>query len=200
MKVTGIADVRGLSVYQEGPDAPLWWGMAGMILIESIVFGSLISAYFFLRAQALEWPPGGTDPPKLLLPSINTLVLLTSSLILHWADKGIRKGDQRRLLRGLLLAAAMAVLFLVLKVVEYAAVPYRWDTHAYASAVWTLVGFHSMHVLSLLLKTVVVATLASRNYFTSERRLGVTINGLYWHFVVVVWIPLYVVIYWVPRI
>jgi cytochrome c oxidase subunit III len=200
MRATVVADYSGFRPYQEGPNAPLFWGMNGMILIEAMVFGSLVSAYFFLRAQSPEWPPGGTEPPKLLLPTINTLVLIASSFVLHWADTGIRKGDKRRLFRGLLAASALAAVFLILKVVEYSEVPYRWDTHAYGSVVWTIVGFHSAHVLSLMLKTVVVATLSSREYFTSERRLGVTINGIYWHFVVAVWIPLYIVLYWVPRI
>lgn len=200
MRATVVADYSGFRPYQEGSNAPLFWGMNGMILIEAMVFGSLVSAYFFLRAQSPEWPPGGTEPPKLLLPTINTLVLIASSFALHWADTGIKKGDQRRLFHGLLGASGLAAVFLILKVIEYSDVPYRWDTHAYGSVVWTIVGFHSTHVLSLMLKTVVVATLSAREYFTSERRLGVTINGIYWHFVVAVWIPLYIVLYWVPRI
>jgi heme/copper-type cytochrome/quinol oxidase subunit 3 len=60
--------------------------------------------------------------------------------------------------------------------------------------------FHAVHVLSVVLKTLFVAYLATHGYFTRERRLGVTVNGLYWHFVVVVWIPLYLVLYWSPRI
>jgi cytochrome c oxidase subunit III len=200
MNVRIVADVRGFSPYQEGPNAPLWWGMTGLILIESVVFGSFITAYLYLRAQTGIWPPAGTDPPELFLPTLNTIVLIASSFVLHWADTGIKKGDKRRLFIGLLGAASLAALFLILKVVEYRDVPYRWDTHAYGSIVWTIVGFHSAHVFSLMLKTAVVLTLAGRRYFNTERRLGVTINGLYWHFVVGVWIPLYIVLYWVPRI
>jgi heme/copper-type cytochrome/quinol oxidase subunit 3 len=59
--------------------------------------------------------------------------------------------------------------------------------------------FHAAHVLSVVLKTVIVAYLSIRGYFNQQRRLGVTVNGLYWHFVVAVWIPLYIVIYWSPR-
>lgn len=194
-----VLDLSHLSPYTFGAQSTVYWGMLGMILIESVVFASLIASYFFLRAHADAWPPPGTDPPKLLLPTINTLVLLLSSLVLHWADTGIRAGKQRRLAWGLLGAAVLGAVFLVLKVVEYSSVTYKWDTHAYGSIVWLIIGFHSAHVATLLLKTVIVDLLAFRRYFTQERRIGVTINGIYWHFVVLVWLPLYVVLYLVPR-
>lgn len=200
MRLRRAFDVSGYSPHTHGAQSPLLWGMLGMILIEVMVFGSLVSSYFYLRAHAPEWPPGGTDVPKLLLPTINTAILVTSSFVLHWGDTGIRKGNQRRLALGLLGAALLATVFLVLKVVEYSDVSYRWHSHAYGSIVWTIIGFHSAHVLSLLLKTVVVDTLAFRRYFTRERRTGVTINGLYWHFVVAIWVPLYVVLYLSPRV
>lgn len=194
-----VMDVSGFSPYTRGARSPLYWGMLGIILIETMVFGSLVSSYFYLRAHSTDWPPAGTEPPELLLPTANTMILLVSSLVLHWGDSGIKRGDQRRLALGLLGAALLGVLFLTLKVVEYSSTSYRWDSHAYGSIVWTIVGFHSAHVLALLLKTVVVDTLAFRRYFTRERRMGVTINGIYWHFVVLIWIPLYVVLYLVPR-
>jgi cytochrome c oxidase subunit III len=200
MNTRPVADISGFSPYQAGPIAPLWWGMIGLIVIESVVFGSFISGALFLRAQTTVWPPAGTSPPDLLLPTINTVVLLASSVALHYGDKGIAKGSQDRLLKGMLGAAALAVIFLILKVVEYSGVSYRWDSHAYGSVTWTIIGFHSAHVASVLLKATVVTILAARGYFTAERRLGVTINGIYWHFVVLVWIPLYVLLYWVPRL
>ena len=200
MIVRPVIDISGHSPYNHKGESPLYWGMLGMVLIETMVVASFISAYFFLRAQAAEWPPGGVEPPKLMLPTINTAILILSSFVLHWGDVGIRKGDQKRLAIGMLAAAVLGVVFLILKVVEYSDSPYRWDSHAYGSIVWTIIGFHSAHVISLLLKTLVVDTLAFRGYFNRERRLAVTINGLYWHFVVAIWIPLYITIYLVPRL
>ena len=200
MKVRPIIDVSGYSPYNQNTASPLFWGMLGMILIETMVFASLVSAYFYLRAHAPEWPPGGVEPPKLMMPTVATVILIISSGFLHWGDTGIRKGDSRRLSIGMLVAALLGVVFLVLKAIEYSQKSYRWDSHVYGSIVWTIAGFHSAHVMALLLKTLVVDTLAFRGYFNRERRLGVTINGVYWHFVVAIWIPLYVVIYIVPRL
>lgn len=200
MRVVPVLDVAGTSPYNHGAQSPLFWGFLGMIAIETMVFGSFVSSYFFLRAQAPEWPPAGTEPPDLLLPTLNTGVLLASSFALWWADRGARAGRRRQLAWGLLAAALLAAIFLALKVVEYADKSYHWDTHAYGSIVWTIVGFHGAHVTALLLKTVVVDLWAFRGYFDRDRRLAVSVNGIYWHFVVAIWIPLYVVLYWVPRL
>lgn len=184
----------------QGQRAPLWWAMVMLLVIEAMVFGTLIATYFYLRMHQPEWPPGGVAPPDLLLPTLNTLLLMASSLPVYLADHAITEGNSRRLTWGMALGAAMALTFLVLKALEYSAVPYAWDDHSYGSIVWLMVGFHSAHVLSVVLKTVVVAVLGARGYFDAERNLGVQINGLYWHFVVAVWLPLYGVIYWAPRL
>lgn len=193
-------DVGDLSPYSRGSMSTLWWGMLGLIMIEATVFSGLISSYFYLRAQATVWPPGANEPPELLLPTISTIVLIVSSVAVHWADRGIENDDRRRLSLGMLIAGVLGLAFLALKYIEYSGKAHQWDEDAYNSIVWTIVGFHSAHVIALLLKTLVVDTLAWRGYFTHIRRVGVTINGLYWHFVVAVWIPLYIVLYWVPRL
>lgn len=200
MKLHPVLDVSELPPYTHGSRGALWWGFAGMIAIEATVFTAFIASYLYLKMSATAWPPMPEKPPELLLPTINTVILIGSSIALFWAEKGIEKGDQRRLSIGLLVSLLLGTIFLVLKVIEYSKVPYRWDSHAYGSIIWTIIGFHSAHVASVVLKTIVVDVLAWRGYFNRERRLGVTVNGLYWHFVVGIWIPLYITIYWVPRL
>jgi cytochrome c oxidase subunit 3 len=187
----------------EAPDDrnPLWWGFVGMIAIESTVFASLIASYFYIRMGAEAWPPEPLPLPDLILPTLNTLVLLASSGTMVWADRSIKRGDVRRLAIALTAGIVLALVFLALKAFEYMdEVSFRWYEHAYGSIVWTIVGFHSAHVIALVLKTIVVTTLAWKAYFDRERRVAVTVNGIYWHFVVAVWIPLYLVLYWVPRL
>lgn len=200
MRIHPVMDVSGLSVYNNWTRAPLWWGFMGMIAIEATVFTSFIVSYFYLGAGHPSWPPLSHEPPKLLLPTINTLILIASSFVVHWGDRGIKAGEPRRLAMAMLIAPLMAVVFLVLKVVEYAGKDYYWDTDAYGSIVWTIIGFHSAHVVAVLLKTIIVDTLAWRGYFNQHRRLGAEVNGIYWHFVVIVWIPLYFTLYISPRL
>src|SRR5690606_11643342 len=96
--------------------------------------------------------------PELLLPTIGTIVLIASSLPMHIADQGIRDGHQRRLKIGYIIAFVLALVFLGIKYLEYFGIPntsftgapYTVSTHAYGSMVWTLIGYHSLHMLVLL--------------------------------------------------
>lgn len=198
-------DVRtlDLSALDESPPdhrATLWWGITGLVVVETVVFATFVTAYFYLRVHHVEWPPAGTDPPKLTIPIINLFVLLASSIPMHLADKGVTKDNQKMLRWGLVGSILLGASFMALKIVEYSEVPYRWDSHAYASAVWVITGFHSTHVVALLLKTIVIATMAFRGRFHSGDRLPITVNGVYWHFVVAVWLPLFFVLYISPRL
>jgi heme/copper-type cytochrome/quinol oxidase subunit 3 len=195
-----VIDARGLPVAKAGAEMPVYLGIWGLVVIESMVVGTLLSSYFYLRLDAPEWPPAGVKPPDLLLPTLNTLVLLASGVAVHLADKAARKGQQARLKGGLGAGVVLALVFLTVKVVEYAGVDYRWDSHAYGSIVWTITGFHFLHVITLVLKTLVVGALALRGYWGAERFIGVQVNGIYWQFVVVIWLPIYAVLYWAPRV
>jgi cytochrome c oxidase subunit III len=201
MSTVTVMDASHLPVYATGSRAPLWWAVLFLVIIEAIVFSTFIATYFYLRFHAPYWPPVGEPLPELLLPTINTVVLIGSSLAIWYADSGISHyGDVKRLKVGVSFAILFSAMFLILKVVEYHDSTYFWDTHAYGSIVWTMVVFHSAHVGSVLLKGVVVLVLAFRGHFTRYRHLGVQVNGIYWHFVVGIWIPLYLTIYWTPRI
>lgn len=200
IRMESAYDVSRLSAFNFADQAPLWWGFWGIILIETTVFASLVAGYFYLGLSLTELPPAGVKKPELLMPTIASLVLFSSSYTMHRADKSVSGGNNSTTSTLLLVSIALATAFLVLKVIEYSNVEYRWDSHSYGSAVWAIVVFHSTHVTALILKTIVVTFLAYRGYFNKERRLGLTVNGLYWHFVVLVWLPLYLVLYWAPRI
>lgn len=196
-----VLDVSEYPALVQGPRGGLWWGMMGLILIEVVVFTALIATYYYLKFLNPHWPPAGEPLPKLLLPTVNTVVLVGSSFAVHYADVSIsERGDKRGLVVGLGTSLLLGVAFLVMKVVEYSQVEYFWDSHAYGSIVWTMVVFHSSHVLSVVLKTAVVLALAGHGHWTQERVQGIKVNGIYWHFVVLIWIPLYLTIYWTPRI
>jgi heme/copper-type cytochrome/quinol oxidase subunit 3 len=177
-----------------------WWGIVFLLAIETTVFASLIFSYFYLRAGVAQWPPAGIEPPDLMLPTINTVVLLASAVPVAWADRGIRRGNQVAVRAGKLAGQALLVLFLALKAVEYAGYDYTWRTNAYGSIVWTLTGFHVAHVTVAVVKSLVVLTLAWKGYFSERRYLGVQANAFYWYFVVLIWVPIYVTLYLSPRL
>ena len=188
---------RLLDTNASGPGANIWWGIVGLIAVEITVFAALIASYYYYQVLSPGWPP--ESPPPLLLPTVNTFVLIGSSIAIAIADRGIRDGRQGRLRAGLVASILFAIAFLVLKGMELADKDYHWDTHAYGSIVWMMLGLHSLHVLSVLLKSLVMAVLAFRGYFSERRYVGVQVNGMYWHFVVVIWIPIYITLYLSPR-
>jgi cytochrome c oxidase subunit III len=195
---TGARQPRLLTTDASGAQTNIWWGIMGLITIEVMVFGTLIVSYFYLKAHSSGWPPA--PPPELLLPTINTLVLFASSYSIHNADRGVAEGDQRRLKIGLTASTVLAVVFLAIKWFEFAEKPYRWDSHAYGSIVFLLLGLHALHVLSVMLKSAVMTALAFRGFFSERSYVGVQVNGLYWHFVVAIWIPIYITVYLSPRL
>jgi cytochrome c oxidase subunit I+III len=187
-------------ISSKGGHPPYWWGMVLLILIEAVVFGSLIASYFYLRAGNAEWPPDLVGRPDLLLPTINTIILLASSIPIYLADHGIRKGNQRRLKWGLVGSFVLGAMFVAIKFYEYGNVSYAygWTRHAYTSIVWMIILYHTVHVITLLIKTLVVGSWAFRGQFNEERNGALQANGLYWHFVVLVWLPLYATVYLSP--
>lgn len=180
--------------------APEWWGMAALILIEAVVFTGLIVSYFHFRTGSLDWPQGGISTPDLLLPTLNTLILIASAAPIWWGERAIKRGEARKLRMGLFAGQMLLAVFLVLKVVEYSGYDYNWTTNAYGSVVWTMTGLHVAHVGAVMLKSGAIGVLALRGYFTAERHVAITTNALYWYFVVGIWLPLYTTIYLSPRV
>lgn len=176
-----------------------WWGILMLVLIEITLFGLMIATYFYmrLRSPAGEWPPSN---PDLLLPSINTVVLIVSGISMYLSDKAIQKGNWKGMITGQTIALLLAIVFVVLKYMEYSNLPYKWNTSAYGSLIWLMAGFHTAHVISVFLKGVLVYIMALKRVYTKEDHVAIEVNGVYWQFVVVIWIPLFLTIYISPYI
>lgn len=199
MRVLEAVDVSGMSRFNPDRRAPLWWGILGLITIESAVVLTFCVSYLYLAAYAETWPPTGKVPP-ILWPSINLGLLLLSSFTMYLAGQGINRGDKRVLAIGVTTSVLLATVVLVLRSLELMAYEFSWKEHAYGSIVWAISVFHYVHVTSIVVGSAVVAILAWRGYFTRERQIGVVVDTNYWYFVCIAWIPFYLLLYWVPRL
>ena len=179
---------------------PLWWGILGAILIELAVVANLLTSYFYLMAQSEAWPPEGTDPPDLLWATVVLILLPLSSLTMYWAGVGSDRGARTQLALGVTLSCVIASLALVARGLQINAFDTLWSDHAYGSILWVVTGFHFTHVVSAIVGTAVVAVLAWMNFFTPQRQLGVVVDTLYWYFVAAMFLPIYLVLYWAPRV
>jgi len=184
-----VFDATRASIPSTRPGRPLaWWGVMLVIATEGTIFVALLSAYFYTRAVSPEWPQGGIDPPDLLRISLFTVVLLTSSLPMVYAERAIKRNDVRRLRIALAAAFAMGLAFLVHQGFEFAGLEFGVKDNAYASLFIVITGLHGIHLLIGLLMSVVVQLKAARGWFDAAHHDTVTVFSLYWHFVDVVWI------------
>jgi cytochrome c oxidase subunit III len=175
-----------------------WLAMLFLLAAETMFFAGLISAFFVLRLAAPVWPPPLQPRLPILVTGVNTVVLLTSSLVMIGALRAGRRGDARVLVERLAATAALGGLFLAVQGYEWARLIHYGLTvtsGAYGATFYTLIGVHAAHVLGALIWLAVTLALAGRGRFADGRLAGLRACATYWHFVVGLWPILYVSVY-----
>jgi len=210
--------------YREQEDMAFRWGMSWFIFSEVMFFAGFFGALFYARlyavpdlgsdVNALVWP--GYEPawptsgpyltedfqtiPAFGIPALNTLILLTSGATLTWAHWGLREGNRAHLNLGLAVTIALGVIFLIFQIYEYGHayqdLNLRLDTGIYGSTFFMLTGFHGFHVTVGMLALVVILARCLRGHFKPDSHFGFEGVAWYWHFVDVVWLLLFVIVYW----
>jgi cytochrome c oxidase subunit I+III len=191
-------DVSDLPNVVFGHRSIIWLGTLGMMMIEATAFALVIASYFYLRTRSNGWPPG-LQPPKLLFGALNTLLLLGSLFPNAWTKKRGEEGDLRGAQIGLVVMTLLGLGCMVLRWFEFRSLNSTWDANAYASVTWTLLGLHTVHLLTDWFDTLVLAVLMFTDRVEGKRFMDVSENCDYWYFVVFTWLPIYVVLYFAPR-
>ena len=169
-------------------------GMLLFIGSEIMLFGSFFTAFFYIRFTHNHWPPAGIEIPK-KPTAINTAILISSSFTMHWALVSIKRGRRFGLIVGLFLTLAMGITFLSLQIHEYLNLNFKPSTDAFSSGFFSLTGLHGFHVLVGATLLLIAFVRSVRGHYSSDAHLGLEVTGLYWHFVDVVWVALYTVVY-----
>ena len=181
-----------------------WWGMVWLIVTEATLFAMLIASYYYLRFRSpSEWPPGDIEPLQLELPIIMSVLLLSSSIPVHFAESGIKKGNQRALRIGLACGWLLGATFLALTwVVEWPEILHEFGptTNVFGTMFFTITGFHGSHVLVGLLLSAWIQVRAWHGAYVPNRHLSVQNFAMYWHFVDVVWIAVFLTLYVSPHL
>jgi len=191
-------DVSGLPTVVFGTRSVTWLGIMGLMAIEGMVFMLTIATYFYLHSRSVEWPPH-SNPPDLFWGTLNTVIFVLSAIPNEWYRRRARVGDTRAVQIGLVIMTLIGIAIIVVRYFELLHLNTDWSIDAYGSAVWTLIGLHVVHLLTDTVDTVVLAVLFFTSMIEGKRFMDAAENADYWYFVIVTWIPIYLVIYWAPR-
>jgi len=176
-------------------------GMWAFLGSECLLFGALISSYILYRGRAV----GATKTPHQVydIPytSVSSFVLLMSSLTMVLALAAIQRGDQEKLRAWLMATALLGMTFIAGQVYEFTRFVQGGlsiKSNAAASAFFTLTGFHGAHVTGGILMLLSLFGMSLDGRLPTERAETVELVGLYWHFVDIVWIVIFTVVYLIP--
>jgi cytochrome c oxidase subunit 3 len=149
-----------------------------------------------LTADGLKFTPMGAWG----LPAINTLLLLTSGVTVTWAHWGLKKNKRSQLIIGLAMTVALGALFLSLQAYEYhhayTEMGLTLGAGAYGATFFMLTGFHGFHVLIGTTMLIIMLLRSIAGHFTADHHFAFEAVSWYWHFVDVVWVLLFILVYW----
>lgn len=171
------------------------FGFVVFLLSESVIFLSFFAGYTLFKTTMPDWLPPGVSGLETREPAINTIVLVSSSFVIYIAEKFLHRQNLWGFRAFWLTTMAMGTYFLVGQAREWAGLPFSFTSGTFGSMFYLLTGFHGLHVLTgiLLQFIMLVRSFLPGNYDKGE--FGVTATSLFWHFVDVIWIILFVLIY-----
>ena len=199
MKQRAVEDVSALPTSGFGSASPIWWGTLAFMALEGTGFALAGGTYLYLLQVNGQWPLGA--PPPNHWPGTLMLLLLLASL---WpnalTDGAAREQKLRPVQLWLILMSVIGVIAVAIRAWEFSQLNVRWDDNAYGSITWFILGLHATHLLTDLGDTVVLAVRMFTRHVNTKRFSDVSDNAFYWYFVVGSWVPLYALLYGVPRL
>ncbi|MEP7200194.1 MAG: heme-copper oxidase subunit III, partial [Chloroflexota bacterium] len=173
-------------------------GMWTFLGSEVMLFTGLIATYLVFRGKSLTGPYPSELFADPTIVAVNTLVLLCSSLTMVLAHEGVEQGNRKRFFLFILATAGLGALFLSIQIFEYSkliAEGLALNVNMFGASFFTLTGFHGAHVSVGVLLLLMTAFRGWRQGFTKEFPLAVEMIGLYWHFVDLVWVVIFTLVY-----
>jgi cytochrome c oxidase subunit 3 len=171
--------------------------IASEVMFFAAFFWAFFNASLYpTEAIAFTWPPPGIEVFEPFgVPFLNTMILLLSGCTVTWAHHSLLEGDQRNLVKGLILTVALGVLFTSLQAYEYVHAAFGFREGIYPSTFYMATGFHGFHVIIGTTFLTVCLVRAIKGHFKPDHHFGFEAAAWYWHFVDVVWLFLFSCIY-----
>jgi cytochrome c oxidase subunit 1/cytochrome c oxidase subunit I+III len=194
-----VIDVSELPPLGFGHRSIVWWATMGIIAIEGTMFALMFTTYLYLKGRSPHWPPG-FFPPGLLWGSVNTVVMLASAIPNQLTKKAAERFDLRGARMWLTVCLVFGLAFNVIRIFEFQTLNVWWDSNAYGSVTWTLLGLHTTHIVTDFADSIVLAAILYKGPVKLSHLVDVSENAFYWYFVILSWLPIYGLIYWAPRL
>ncbi len=172
------------------------FGFTVFLLSESIIFLSFFVTYITLRLTNPHWLPPGVKGPELSTAVIiNSVILVSSSFVIQAAEGALKRRQLKRFRLLWLTTSAMGAYFLVGEVKEWLGLDFGPSTGVVGGTFYTLTGFHGLHVLTGIILQIImlIRSFIPGNY--NKGNFGVSASTLFWHFVDVIWVVLFSLVY-----
>ncbi len=190
-----IIDSHQESAHHGHPDYRMF-GVILFLISDSMTFIGFFAAFLIYRSIMPVWPPEGTPELELLVPIINTTILVSSSFVMHKGQAALKKNDIKGLQLWFGITAAMGLAFLLGQGYEYFHAEMGLTTNLFSSCFFAVTGFHGLHVtVGVLLILSVLWRSRTEGHYSSSSHFGVEAAEIYWHFVDVIWLVLFILVY-----
>ena len=194
-------DLTDLPTHAYGHRSLTWWGIIAFFAIEGTFFALAIAAYFYLAGGEKSWPPEPFPPPQWIAGTLFTILMLVSEIPNTIAKRAAERKDLRTVQKALLATSAIGLVLLVVRAFEFASLNVWWTDNAYGSIIWALLFLHTTHIATDVGDSLILTALMFTRHGAEARRfVDVAENGMYWRFVWICWLPIYFLLYWLPRL
>lgn len=195
-----VANVGELPSVVFGQRSLMWWGTLGFMVIEGWTTALLFACYFYVRQNYETWPPIRTPLPSLVIPGINLLLMLVSFIPATLAARAAKQLDRSAVRLWLTIMSIVVLPTIVLRWWDLRALNVRWDTNAYGTAAWLLVGFHTTLLVLDVADTIGLTLFYWLKPMPAKSFSDTSDNTMYWYFTVGLWAAIYLIVYVGPRI
>ncbi len=195
-----VMDVSGLPDICFGPRDIMWWGTMGFVLIEGFTMVLCWAVLIYLHQNFATWPPEDTLRPSLGLPTVMAAAIVLSIPLVHWLDRAAKRFDLRSVRIGLVAAALVSSAFVGMRLGELASsVNVKWNSNAYGSAVWLVLGSHGTLLLVEASEVIGMAAMFWLAPIERKHFSDVSDAMFYWYFMVAAGLVSYVLVFLLPR-
>lgn len=200
MPQRSLGTVRELPTVTFGHRSLMWWGTLGFMTIEGWSLALIAAMYFYIRQNFLTWPPVTTPLPSLTIPTINLGIMIVSVIPAWLADRAARRLDLGGVKRWLLISTLISLPIPVLRWYELWALNVRWDSNAYGSAAWLLVGSHATLLILDVADTIGLTLFYWFKRMPIKAMSDTSDNSFYWYYMVAIWVVVYLIVYVGPYV